>query len=65
LSGFGVMITHTVLFKSDSPRRIDCVIDYFGELRSFAVGRKTWLTRGRGPIPRRRRRDPVRTLAMR
>jgi len=53
------MITHTVLFKSDSPRRIDCVIDYFGELRSFAVGRKTWLTRGRGPIPRRRRRDPV------
>ncbi len=59
------MITYTVLFKSDSPRRIDCVIDYFGEPRSFAVGHKTWLTRGRGLNPRRRRRGPARIFAMR
>ena len=59
------MITHTGLFKTDSPRRIDYVIDYFGEPRSFAGGRKTWLTRGRGLNPRRRHRDPARIFAMR
>jgi len=59
------MITHTALFKTDSPRRIDYVIDYFGEPRSIAVGRKTWLTRGSGLNPRRRRRDPARIFAMR
>ncbi len=59
------MITHTVLFKTDSPRRIDYMIDYFGEPRSFAGGRKTWLTRGRSLNPRRRRRDPARIFSMR
>jgi hypothetical protein len=59
------MITHTALFKTDSPRRIDDVIDYFGEPRSIAVGRKTWLTRGPGLNPRPRRRDPASIFAMR
>ena len=59
------MITHTALFNTDSPRQIDYVIDYFGEPRSIAFGRKTWLTRGPGLNPRPRRRDPASIFAMR
>jgi len=58
------MINYTLLFKTDSTRRIDSVIDYFGEAPPGAVGRKAWLTRGRGRT-RRRRRDLVRLSAMR
>jgi hypothetical protein len=59
------MMTHIALFKLDSTRRIDAVIDYFGEGRKPAAGRKTWLTRGLGPMLRRRRRELLRVVAMR
>jgi len=41
------MITHTALFKTDSTRRIDGVIDYFGETWTSAFWRTTGLTRRR------------------
>jgi hypothetical protein len=46
-----VMMNTTALFKTDATRRIDGVIDYFGEGRfseepPSAVRRSTWLTRG-------------------
>jgi hypothetical protein len=46
------MMNTTALFKTDATRRIDRVIDYFGEGRlseesPSAVRRSTWLTRGR------------------
>jgi hypothetical protein len=40
------MIDNATLFKRDSTRRIDRVIDYFGE-RVSAVRRTAWLTRRR------------------
>jgi hypothetical protein len=43
------MMNTPALFKRDSTRRIDRVIDYFGELRTSAVRRTTWLTRRRHP----------------
>jgi hypothetical protein len=47
-----VMMNTTALFKTDATRRIDGVINYFGEGRlseepPSAVRRSTWLTRGR------------------
>ena len=47
-----VMMNTTALFKTDATRRIDGVIDYFGEGRfseepPSAVHRSTWLTLGR------------------
>jgi hypothetical protein len=59
------MMIHNALFKADSTRRIDAVIDYFGEGRKRSGGRKTWLTRGLGPHLRRRRREHFRIIAMR
>ena len=46
-----VMMNTSTLFKTDATRRIDGVIDYFGEGRlseepPSAVRRSTWLTRG-------------------
>jgi hypothetical protein len=38
------MTTTTALFKTDGTRRIDRVIDYFGEGRASAVRREGWLT---------------------
>lgn len=58
-------MTHNALFKTDSTRRIDAVIDYFGEGRKLSAGRKTWLTRGLGLPVRRRRREHLRVMAMR
>ena len=34
----------TELFKTDETRRIDGVIDYFGEGKASAVRRSVWLT---------------------
>jgi hypothetical protein len=59
------MMTYNALFKADFTRRIDAVIDYFGEGRKLSAGRKTWLTRGVGPHVRRRRREHLRVMAMR
>jgi hypothetical protein len=59
------MMTHNALFKADFTRRIDAVIDYFGEGRKLWAGRKTWLTRGLGSHLRRRRREHFRVFAMR
>jgi hypothetical protein len=46
------MMNTTALFKTDETRRIDRMINYFGEERlseesPSAVRRSTWLTRGR------------------
>jgi hypothetical protein len=38
------MMNTTALFKTDATRRIDRVIDYFGEERTSAVRREVWLT---------------------
>jgi len=54
-----------MLFKTDTARRIDGVIDYFGEAKRLTLWRKTWLTRGRDSQGRRPRREPVRLFAMR
>jgi hypothetical protein len=59
------MMTSSALFKADFTRRIDAVIDYFGEGRKLSAGRKTWLTRGLGLHLWRRRREHVRVTAMR
>jgi hypothetical protein len=59
------MMTYSALFKADSTRRIDAVIDYFGEARKLSAGRKTWLIRGLGLHARRPRREHVRVVAMR
>jgi len=56
----GVMINYTRLFKTDSTRRIDSVIDYFGEAPPGAVGRKAWLTRGPHPSPASGPRETLR-----
>lgn len=38
------MMKTTALFKRDPTRRIDRVIDYFGEGKASAVRRTVWLT---------------------
>ena len=38
------MMDTTALFKADATRRIDRVVDYFGEGRASAVRREVWLT---------------------
>jgi hypothetical protein len=38
------MMNTTALFKTDATRRIDQVIDYFGEEKASAVRRRVWLT---------------------
>ncbi len=38
------MTNTTELFKTDATRRIDQVIDYFGEGKASAVRRSVWLT---------------------
>jgi hypothetical protein len=45
------MMDNRTLFERDSSRRIDRVIDHFGELRISAIRRTTWLTRRRHPKP--------------
>lgn len=47
------MMNTTALFKTDATRRIDRVIDYFGEGRASAVRREGWLTarRSRPSLP--------------
>jgi hypothetical protein len=59
------MMTYNALFKADFTRRIDAVIDYFGEGRKLSAGRKTWLTRSLGSHLRCRRREHFRVMAMR
>jgi hypothetical protein len=59
------MMTYNAFFKADSTRRIDAVIDYFGEGRNLPAGPKTWLSRGFGSHLRRRRREHFRVVAMR
>jgi len=54
-----------MFFKTDTARRIDGVIDYFGEAKRLTLWRKTWLTRGRDSQGRRLRREPARLFAMR
>jgi hypothetical protein len=41
---FRAMMNTTELFKADATRRIDQVIDYFGDGRASAVRREVWLT---------------------
>ena len=43
----------TALFKTDETRRIDRVINYFGDGRASAVRREVWLTgrRSRPSLP--------------
>jgi hypothetical protein len=38
------MMNTTALFKTDATRRIDQVIDYFGEEKASAARRRVWLT---------------------
>jgi len=58
-------MNHSMFFKTDTARRIDGVIDYFGEAKRLTLWRKTWLTRGRDSQGRRLRREPARLFAMR
>ena len=44
LSSSSAMMNTTELFKTDATRRIDRVIDYFGEGKASAVRRSVWLT---------------------
>ena len=44
LSSSSGMTNTTELFKTDATRRIDQVIDYFGEGKASAVRRSVWLT---------------------
>jgi hypothetical protein len=44
------MIDSSKLIKTDATRRIDRIIDYFGERRPSAIRRRIWLTR-RDPKP--------------
>ena len=44
LSSSSAMMNTTELFKTDATRRIDQVIDYFGEGKASAVRRSVWLT---------------------
>jgi hypothetical protein len=48
------MMNTTALFKTDATRRIDRVIDYFGEAKASAVRRQVWLTgpRSKPVLPR-------------
>lgn len=39
------MKDNTTFLKPDTSRKIDRVIDYFGERRASAIRRTTWLTR--------------------
>jgi hypothetical protein len=47
------MMNTTALFKTDAARRIDRVIDYFGEGKASAVRRRVSLTgrRSKPPLP--------------
>ena len=45
------MMNTPALLKRDSTRGIDRVIDYFGDLRTSAIRRTTWLTRRRPSLP--------------
>jgi hypothetical protein len=45
------MMDNTVLLKPDSTRKIDRAIDFFGETRTSAIRRTTWLTGDRHAKP--------------
>jgi hypothetical protein len=45
------MMDNPVLLETDATRKIDRAIDYFGDTRTSAIRRTTWLTRRRDPKP--------------
>jgi hypothetical protein len=45
------MMDNPVLLETDATRTIDRAIDYFGDPRTSAIRRTTWLTRRRDPKP--------------
>ena len=51
LSVSAAMMDNPTLLKTDANRKIDRVIDHFGEARTSAIRRTTWLTRLRDPKP--------------